>query len=255
MSPKPLITRRVLNAFAVAMLLATVSAEGSILTFRLSAGGADAEQLMPQTYGDNIKSATTDFDDPSPGTTTHRYEMGNGFTTADVKLGYSTPAATGTSTLSFRYHGIATGSVAAASKPGGAYLRTTGTPTSLTDRKFDFTFTPDFAYTGIKLNSFQIADFVGYATGHTVDWAVYAGSTLTTPLASGQVISPANTATTVNTGLGYFVQNTVILRIQHTAGTGDDLIVDNINFDAPEPTGAALVLLALVPQMLRRRRR
>ena len=243
----------------ICMLCSAKFASATVLTFNITdplpANGTSL--LTLDTYGDNVNS--TFEDEAGPGGEDYNYLEGNGFT-PNVEVGYSALNQDNNNDgflNGYRFWGTLDWA------GGVAFLRGVGDSAALT--QYDTTFTPDATH-GVRVNSFVVDDFDGFAAGHTINWFVYRdavdpGNILAS--AAGVAVAP-NQELTINTGLTDFHNGVVILRVQHSAGAGNDLAIDNINFDqlattstsasAPEPSSAVLVLFALVGFAVRKRR-
>lgn len=215
----------------------------SILTFE--ADGVASPNALPQSYGDRIASV-------GPDANGHMYAEGNGFT-PNVVVSYGT---VGNGVIQY-YTDPYFASDDEIDAPT-AYLRSDfGDPTPDT---FLFTFTPDPEY-GVRINSFELIDYPGYAGGHEVDWFIYKDVIdAANILASGSETLLArdlgDPIVIVNTGLSGFHYGDLILAVDHISGVRDDLALNNLNFDQfiPEPTSFALLLLGTAGLTLRRRR-
>ncbi len=96
--------------------------------------------------------------------------------------------------------------------------------------EYDIAITPDDGF-GVIVDTFDLADYVGFAAGHTVNWELWSGQpNVGSLLSNGQVIIPANAIVPVSTSYDTPVKGLVTLRIEHLAGDGTDLAVDNVAF-------------------------
>jgi hypothetical protein len=223
-------------------------AHATILPFTITGGPASGD-FMPQAYGDRVSSITQ-----TAGLATYTYQQGNGWT-PNVEVGYG-----------FSFTGSPTASDLALNGArywndnewqGVFFTRGVGTSTVF----YDVTFTPDSGF-GVLVNSFQIDDYANFRSGHTVRWTVFRDF-IGSPniLATGTSVVGADTTVgnsdnlTVLTGLSAAHFGTVILRFEHVAGSGNDLAIDNINFDQVVPTPSAAVVAGLGLIAAGRRRR
>jgi hypothetical protein len=222
------------------------AAQASILTFDLP-GLAGSGEALPADYGDRISGMSG-----SGVGGVYGYGMGNGFTpnvTVDYAYSFTgTPSANELARNGNRHWRDSEWN-------GVHFTRGVGTTTVV----YDTIFTPDPGF-GVRVNSFELDDYASFRAGHTVDWFVYAGSV--DPgnlLASGQTVVAADTTsgnsdnTLVSTGLSGFHFGTLILRIDHVAGGGNDLAMDNVNFDQIPTPATALGLVGLLGLSRRRR--
>lgn len=222
------------------------AAHGSILTFDLP-GLAGSGELLPQDYGDRISGMSG-----SGVGGTYGYGMGNGFT-PNIAVDYGfvftgTPGANDLARNGNRHWRDSEWN-------GVHFTRGVGTSTVA----YDTIFTPDPGF-GVRVNSFELDDYASFRAGHTVDWFVYAGAVgAGNLLASGQVVIAADVTSgdsdhaLVSTGLSGFHFGTLILRIDHVAGGGNDLAMDNVNFDQIPGPATALGLVGLLGLSRRRR--
>lgn len=236
---------------AAASLVATGSARASIMTFEiekngnpnLGGSGGSLETDFPLTqYGDNVSAASGNVIDGAD-TWTFNYGEGNGFTPNVVaSFDHGTDAV----------NNNAYRDIPGAWNDGVDFLY--GLVNTTAERKFWITLTPDAGY-GVRLNSFELRDYPALNAPHTVEWNVFQDTIGGASLASGTSNVPANGSDEVNTGLAGFYTGTIVLELHHTAGHGEVLALDNINFDqVPEPASSALALAAIGCGLLRRRR-
>jgi hypothetical protein len=207
-------------ALLFAVCIGALDSHATVLTFEgVSVANA---QALPQTYGDNVSSA-------GPDANGHLYAVGNGFT-PNIQLSYGP----GTDV---RYWNDA-------AWPKVAYL--VGTVN-------DFTFTPDPGF-GVKINSFDLVDYPDYGGGHTNTWTVYKDAiAVANILGSGTVVLPPNQTASITTGLAPYMGTTILRITQVTQEVGDDLALDNLNFDQVVPEPSAATLLGLGGMLVWRR--
>jgi exonuclease III len=103
---------------------------------------------------------------------------------------------------------------------------------------FDLVLAADEGY-GVVLDSFDLVDYVNFASGHTVEWQLWSGEAeLGILLNSGILNIEANGIESVTTGLDEDQQQ-LTLRLLHLSGDGTDLALDNVVFQqfvaVPEP--------------------
>ena len=108
---------------------------------------------------------------------------------------------------------------------------------------YDTVFTADEGF-GVRVRSFVVDDWDGDGEGHVVNWRVYAG----TVAAENIVASGDNVEVASDEELKVSVDNTafhkgvLILRIQHIAGKGNYMAIDNIHFEQTNwPSEGALL--------------
>lgn len=118
---------------------------------------------------------------------------------------------------------------------------------------FDVAFDPLNGY-GVVVDAFDLVDFAGFASGHTVQWALWEGDPeLGTFLLGATVAVPTDGIASVTTNYATAVFSGLTLRITHLAGEGSDLALDNLSFrQVPEPGGFSLLALAAISLLLLR---
>jgi hypothetical protein len=250
------------------MLCCASLAQATILTFDVRFGGsfggfASYRTFAPyQPYGDNVTTTSV----PSSGYTLN-YLQGNAWT-GDITAAYDVGTSTNLDIKADDQPGFNWTQVARLS-PGAQ-----GSAES--DRRYYYTFAPGPTHT-VRVNSFDIIRFNGNGiTGTnpagqvTADWFLYQNASLTKNL-SGQVTSISGTlaasgsvtlgdlstdVANVSTGAGELSGQSILLVRDTTnfSGTNRLLAMDNLNFDQlPEPGAAALLLVASLPMIFRRR--
>jgi glycerophosphoryl diester phosphodiesterase len=105
----------------------------------------------------------------------------------------------------------------------------TDTPGSITlPREWRITFSPDNGF-GVKVTRFVIDDYANYAAGHSITWELRTPTNVI--LFSGNVSVAANANLPVTTGMTAAVSHPLTLVIRQTAGAGDDLAIDDLEFE------------------------
>ena len=97
--------------------------------------------------------------------------------------------------------------------------------------EYDIHFVPDEGF-GVLVEAFELVDYINFAVGHTVNWELWSGE----PddgilLASGVEIVEADEINTVSTNHSEHEFGLLTLRIEHLAGDGTDLAIDNVIFE------------------------
>lgn len=96
--------------------------------------------------------------------------------------------------------------------------------------EYDLAFNSDNEF-GVVVGSFDLVDYVDYASGHTVNWELWSGAADSGRLlASGQEIIPADGINHVQPGFDAPTSGTLTLRLEHLQGDGTDLAIDNVRF-------------------------
>jgi hypothetical protein len=244
-----------------ATLGATMTAQGTILTFNLrETGGAQGSvgtheyYLVTPTptgasyfdtavgYGSYVSSATVatglnhfnvNLGDKYPTGISYHYDISNG-TTPNIAVSYSNGANVNPATAWSLYNDT---------EPSGywtdaAYLA----GVAGTDNKFYFTFSPVGVF--VDVNSFDLSSYAGAATA---DWKVWGGTVGGTLLDSGTATALAHpggfSTTTINMAP---YAGVTIFEIRQTSGSRIDFALDNLSFSqeipvVPEPASVVLV--------------
>ncbi len=96
--------------------------------------------------------------------------------------------------------------------------------------EFDAAFTPDVGF-GVIVDGFDLVDYFGFASGHTVRWELWSGAAdLGTLLKFGTETVAANGINSVQTNCNQAVFGMLTLRLEHLDGNRTDLANDNISF-------------------------
>lgn len=235
-SEKGYIEMRKFLAFAAALAFAPVAANATILTFNVS-GGVTNFQNMSQTYGDNVAAAIDGLG--------HSYGVGAEGFTPNVVLAYGSPG----------------------EDPA---LWTTGygnlTNVLFNDRDGDTTFTTRFTADAgylVDLYSFDLASFLN--GGQTIQ-----GFTIRDMGANSVLFSQGSTVITGVTRNSFSFSGLsansleIVVNLTGLGGVSDDIGMDNVRFGqslvptggVPEPTTWAMMILGFgaAGSMIRKRR-
>jgi glycerophosphoryl diester phosphodiesterase len=170
---------------------------------RITFGGVTTNAVIPASYGSRLNAATA------------AAVEGSGWT-PHVVLGWS-----GVNGTKWDFYNDA-------EWPGVAQTDTPGAV--ILPREWRIVFSADSGF-GVKVSRFVIDDYADYAAGHSLTWELRQGAASGAILFSGNVAVAANANVPVNTGMSAVNAGTVVLIIRQTAGAGDDLAIDDLEFE------------------------